>query len=166
VSILPINTHIECSHKSVEFLSAPPLLICACINTVFIRTHYIYLHTSLCVYVYPKTVFNKNKKNRYEQICIIINKLAKSANNIHYFKTWLYQFVWCLVLCSTHPCCIFVCVCFVLLLFVAFSNEFKTTFMCPLRECRLNRSGVSELSYYCAPRVCILNGLEGLAVWQ
>jgi len=36
----------------------------------------------------------------------------------------------------------------------------------PLRECRSIRSGASGLPYYCAPRACVSDVLELLAVWR
>ena len=68
VSILPINTHIPCLYKFVEFLYAPPLPICAFFNTVCICTYSILLDMHSCVYVYTKTVLNTHEKNQYRQM--------------------------------------------------------------------------------------------------
>jgi len=62
VSILAIDTRMPCSYKSIEFLYAPPLSVCAFFNTVFIHTHPIHINTCSCVYVYTKTVLKKKKR--------------------------------------------------------------------------------------------------------
>jgi len=72
-------------------------------------------------------------------------------------------------MCICRACCVFMNVCFVLILFCFYI----CICVClqiqgPLRECRLIRSGVCGPPYssYVAPLVCIPAVIGGLAVWR
>jgi len=72
-------------------------------------------------------------------------------------------------MCICRACCVFMNVCFVLILFCFYICICVCLqIQCPLRECRLIRSGVCGPPYssYVAPLVCIPAVIGGLAVWR